>query len=496
MQRNRSNRSVMPEDRDMDAEFGDDEDTDDEVSLAPSDATNEDYYEALEVLNQHEFIAKSTSPEELELLGERIEYCQEPPEEGDLSNESENLSEVEGDDYEQPRSRLPAPRPLQRGFSLWSVLKNAIGKDLNHITMPATINEPLSVLQRCAEELQYSHLLEKASQHEDSVERLVWVSIFACATYHGSIHRDAKPFNPLLGETYEWQSLDGHLRFIAEQVSHHPPILAFHSENVSSDYSIYGEVEIKNRFWGKSVEVFPAGRVHLHMPRFADHFTWSKITTCIHNVVVGKLWIDNYGEIMIRNHTTGDISRIRFHKATSKEQGRLTGKVFDKNGILMCSLLGNYMKQISIIPETSWTQRSAYGDSKCLWKCPALPEDYEQQYCFSRFTIGLNELTPELRDSLPPTDSRFRPDQRGLEDGDLEKATPEKIRLEEKQREASRRRRENGEEWTCMWFQQRVPGVSQVTTAGETDEEPTWVFNGEYWRAREKQDWRKCPDIM
>ncbi|MCO5614179.1 hypothetical protein L7F22_068460 [Adiantum nelumboides] len=255
MQRNRSNRLVMPEDRDMDGEFGDDEDTDDEVSLAPSDATNEDYYEALEVLNQHEFIAKSTSPEELELLGERIEYCQEPPEEGDLSNDTENLSEVEGDDYEQPRSRLPAPRPLQRGFSLWSVLKNAIGKDLNHITMPATINEPLSVLQRCAEELQYSHLLEKASQLEDSVERLVWVSIFACATYHGSIHRDAKPFNPLLGETYEWQSLDGHLRFIAEQVSHHPPVLAFHSENVSSDYSIYGEVEIKNRFWGKSVEV-------------------------------------------------------------------------------------------------------------------------------------------------------------------------------------------------------------------------------------------------
>ncbi|MCO5563921.1 hypothetical protein L7F22_017573 [Adiantum nelumboides] len=248
--------------------------------------------------------------------------------------------------------------------------------------------------------------------------------------------------------------------------------------------------------WGFRGQVFPAGRVHLHMPRFADHYTWSKITTCIHNVVVGKLWIDNYGEIVIRNHTTGDISRIRFHKATSKEQGRLTGKVFDKNGILMCSLLGNYMNQISIIPETSWTRRSAYGDTKCLWKCPALPEDYEQQYCFSRFTIGLNELTPELRDSLPPTDSRFRPDQRGLEDGDLEKATPEKIRLEEKQREASRRRRENGDEWTCMWFQQRVPGVSQVNTAGEADEEPTWVFNGEYWRAREKQDWRKCPDIM
>lgn len=496
MQRDKTLMANLTEDRDMDGEYGDDEDTDDEASMAPSDVTNEDYYEALEVLNQHEFIAKSTTLEELEILGERAEYNQEPPEEGDLSIDTENLSEVEGEDYEQPRARLPAPRPLQRGFSLWSILKNAIGKDLNHITMPATINEPLSVLQRCAEELQYSHLLEKASQLDDSIERLVWVSIFACATYHGSPHRDAKPFNPLLGETYEWQTLDGRLRFIAEQVSHHPPILAFHCDNASSDYSIYGEVEIKNRFWGKSVEVVPSGSVHLRMPRFRDHFTWSKITTCIHNVVVGKLWIDNYGELVIRNHMTGEVSRIRFHKASSKEQGRLTGKVFDNKGDLKCSIHGNYMKEIFVTPEASWTQKDAYGDTKCLWNCPAPPEDYKQQYCFSRFTIGLNELTPELRDALPPTDSRFRPDQRALEDGDLEKATPEKIRLEEKQREAYKMRKEHGQEWNCMWFQKRVPGVSQMKMAVEGDEEPKWIFNGRYWEARKNQDWNSCPDIM
>jgi hypothetical protein len=51
--------------------------------------------------------------------------------------------------------RLPAPRPLSWGFSVWTVLKNAVGRDLSHITMPATINEPLSVLQKCAEELQF-----------------------------------------------------------------------------------------------------------------------------------------------------------------------------------------------------------------------------------------------------------------------------------------------------------------------------------------------------
>jgi hypothetical protein len=41
------------------------------------------------------------------------------------------------------------PRPLGKGFSLWSLMKNMIGKDLTRITMPATINEPTSSLQRC-----------------------------------------------------------------------------------------------------------------------------------------------------------------------------------------------------------------------------------------------------------------------------------------------------------------------------------------------------------
>lgn len=50
--------------------------------------------------------------------------------------------------YKGVRTRLPMPRPLGKGFSLWSLLKNMIGKDLTKITMPATINEPTSSLQR------------------------------------------------------------------------------------------------------------------------------------------------------------------------------------------------------------------------------------------------------------------------------------------------------------------------------------------------------------
>ncbi|CAM6092140.1 unnamed protein product [Calypogeia fissa] len=461
-------------------------DSEDEIAI--------EYFEALEVLNQHEFISRSTPAEESDGYSDRDDAAHEPPEEGDVPIDGELLSEAEGDDLDQPRNRLPAPRPLSRGFSLWTVLKNAIGKDLNHITMPATINEPLSVLQKCAEEMQYRYLLERAAEEESSVRRLLHVSAFACASYHGSIYRDAKPFNPMLGETYEWLAPDEKSWFLTEQVSHHPPIMAFHSESVLGDYKIYGEIEIKNKFWGKSVEVLPTGVCHLRYAKNGDHITWGKVTTCAHNVVVGKLWIDNYGELVIKNHTTGDLSRIRFHKAGSKDRCRITGKIYDGKGVPQYSIHGNYEDQIFATREDAEHEGSGPVE-ELIWKKPAQIEDFHQQYCFSKFSIGLNELTTKLAESLPPTDSRFRPDQRALEDGDLEKATPEKLRLEDKQRQARKQRKERGEDWKCLWFNQRVPGVWQVKT-GDNGEEPSWIYQGKYWEMREKQNWQECPDIM
>lgn len=41
-----------------------------------------------------------------------------------------------------------------------------------------------------------------------------------------------------------------------------------------------------------------------------------------------------------------------------------------------------------------------------------MPEDYELYYGFTRFAMELNELDPDLSNILPPTDTRFRPDQR------------------------------------------------------------------------------------
>ena len=130
------------------------------------------------------------------------------------------------------RSKLPVPSPDLGDTSLWSILCKNIGKDLSKISMPVTLNEPLNVLQRLCEELEYSDLLDKASMITDPCERMVQMAAFAVSAYGSATHRAGhKPFNPLLGETYECIREDKGFKFIAEQVCHHPPVSACHAES-------------------------------------------------------------------------------------------------------------------------------------------------------------------------------------------------------------------------------------------------------------------------
>ena len=61
------------------------------------------------------------------------------------------------------RARLPCPAPNETP-SLWGILKKNIGKDLSRVSMPVTLNEPLGMLQRMCEELEYSELLDAAGK--------------------------------------------------------------------------------------------------------------------------------------------------------------------------------------------------------------------------------------------------------------------------------------------------------------------------------------------
>lgn len=56
---------------------------------------------------------------------------------------------------------MPKPKQVEKSYSLWSIIKECIGKDLSRVCLPVYFNEPISALQKSAEDLEYSELLDK-----------------------------------------------------------------------------------------------------------------------------------------------------------------------------------------------------------------------------------------------------------------------------------------------------------------------------------------------
>ena len=59
------------------------------------------------------------------------------------------------------RDRLPKPQQVEKSVGLWSIIKECVGKDLTRVCLPVFFNEPLSALQKSAEDLEYAELLDK-----------------------------------------------------------------------------------------------------------------------------------------------------------------------------------------------------------------------------------------------------------------------------------------------------------------------------------------------
>ena len=88
--------------------------------------------------------------------------------------------------------------------------------------MPVNFNEPLSMLQRITEDFEYYKILDAAAAATSTEEQVALVAAFSVSSYASTLIRTTKPFNPLLGETYELDRVDEMgLRLIVEQGTAH-----------------------------------------------------------------------------------------------------------------------------------------------------------------------------------------------------------------------------------------------------------------------------------
>jgi hypothetical protein len=108
------------------------------------------------------------------------------------------------DDEPLEREELPWLKDPNAKISLWAIIKDSIGKgDLSKMSVPVYFNDPTSLLQKCAQSMEYNEILDEAALEKDSMRRLALVAIHQISALSIAERIVTKPFNPLLGETFE-----------------------------------------------------------------------------------------------------------------------------------------------------------------------------------------------------------------------------------------------------------------------------------------------------
>lgn len=128
-------------------------------------------------------------------------------------------------DCDELRPTIPSTAEIKvKPSVIFKMLRDLIGKDLSKFALPVFINEPAGILMKGGEYGFFSHMLEDACKEPNSIKRLAIVIANFAAVFNQVMGRITKPFNPLLGETYEF--IGKNWRFLGEMVSHHPPVFS------------------------------------------------------------------------------------------------------------------------------------------------------------------------------------------------------------------------------------------------------------------------------
>ncbi|KAK2591440.1 Oxysterol-binding protein 3 [Conoideocrella luteorostrata] len=392
------------------------------------------------------------------------------------------------------KRRTGIPHATVQPPSLIAFVRKNVGKDLSTISMPVSANEPISLLQKVAEPLEYAQLLDKAARQKSATERLLFVTAFAVSQFSGGRAKERairKPFNPLLGETFELvrtnKDVPGGFRLLVEKVQHRPVRLAMQAD--SANWSFSQSPAPGQKFWGKSAEITTDGRVRvvLRLTDGSDElYSWNIATMFLRNVVMGEKYVEPVGSMHVNNDSTGHKASVEF-----KSKGMFGGRAED----VQVTTFGPDGSDTGSGLAGTWTGGlKTVGPGKAasedIWQAGDMVDNAVQTYGMTMFAASLNEITDIEQGKMAPTDCRLRPDQRFAEQGDLDAAEKWKHNLEEAQRARRREMEDRGDVYKPRWF---------IRADDSPDGEEVWkIKTGKegYWEERTRGNWNGLPELF
>ncbi|OBA23905.1 hypothetical protein METBIDRAFT_76827 [Metschnikowia bicuspidata var. bicuspidata NRRL YB-4993] len=372
--------------------------------------------------------------------------------------------------------------------SILSFVRKSVGKDLSSLSMPVDMNEPITVLQKYAEILEYSDLIDNALQGdypENSGELILRIGAFSIsylAAMRMKVRSSRKPFNPLLGETYELVREDKGFRLVCEKVFHRPPVFAMFAE--SPNWTLSFSPAPSQKFWGKTYEFYTSGNVKLTIRKTGEVFTWSQPTCVLKNMIAGEKFVEPSTSITVKS-SSGQKAVISFAKG-----GMFSGRSED----LSIHAYDPLKKPLPYTVSGKWTDSMTLktnSTEKVIWTAGELLPQSEKKFGFTKFAGSLNKITSIEEGNLPSTDSRYRPDMKVYEEGRVKDAESLKQKLEDGQRERRKMIENSGVTYKPFFFEQ-IGGAPENPDTGE------WIYKaGElsYWERRKTHNWDDLPKL-
>ncbi|XP_044532397.1 oxysterol-binding protein-related protein 9 isoform X4 [Gracilinanus agilis] len=331
-----------------------------------------------------------------------------------------------------------------------------LGMDLTKVVLPTFILERRSLLEMYADFFAHPDLFVSISDQKDPKDRMVQVVRWYLSAFHagrkGSVAK--KPYNPILGEIFQchwtlpmeneenaepmsegpvpWGSKNC-VTFVAEQVSHHPPISAFYAECFNKRIQFNAHIWTKSKFLGMSIGVHNIGQGCVSCLDYDEHYILT-FPNGYGRSILTVPWVELGGECNINCSKTGYSANIVFHTKPfyGGKKHRITAEIFPPNDKKsLCSIEGEWNGVMYAKYATG--ENTVFIDTK---KMPIVKkkvrkledqDEYESRCLWKDVTYNL-----KIRD--------------------IDAATEAKHRLEERQRAEARERKEKDIQWETRLF--------------------------------------------
>ncbi|XP_029186921.2 oxysterol-binding protein-related protein 11-like isoform X2 [Acropora millepora] len=341
-----------------------------------------------------------------------------------------------------------------------------LGMDLTKVVLPTFILEPRSLLEMYADFLAHPDLFARIPDGLTAEDRMLAVLEFYLTSFHagrkGALAK--KPYNPILGETFRcsWQVASSlnplnsttdnssessttatdhrKVTFVAEQVSHHPPISGFYAECPSKKICFNVHIWTKSKFYGMSIGVVNHGEGVISLLEHNEDYVITFPSTYCRSILTFP-WVELGGKVNITCSKTGYTASVTFHTKPfyGGKLHRVTGEVKNiSTGRVICKINGEWNSTMEFSFTSNQEEPKILDTRKLPVFCKRVCPQSQQEECESRRVW--QKVTQALKAD------------------NIEAATSAKHEIEEKQRKEARERKEAGTEWKTKLFHRHGSG--------------------------------------